>query len=122
MLHQGNLSIQEARACWAEGVHNAETWDILPSMQTLRAFIREEINQLDKDISEFGKDGAGSVLTQIARYSPILNQSTGLSNKGFMWAFTGRSPSYSRHMDPYTGLAYSLAPLPNGIVTPAAGP
>ena len=27
---------------------------------------------------------------QIARYLPILNQSTGLSNEGFTWAFTHR--------------------------------
>ena len=46
---------------------------------------------MDKGVSEFGRDGAGSVLTQIARYSPILNQSTGLSNKGFTCAFFHRT-------------------------------
>jgi hypothetical protein len=29
-------------------------------------------------------------ILEIARYSPILNQSTGWSNEGFTWAFTHR--------------------------------
>ncbi len=54
------------------------------------AFHRLEVNQLDKDITEFGQSAAGATLTQIARYSPVLNQSTGLSNEGFICAFTHR--------------------------------
>ena len=45
---------------------------------------------MDKDISEFGRNTAGAVLTQIARYLPIPNQSTGLLNEGFIWSFTFR--------------------------------
>jgi hypothetical protein len=47
-------------------------------------------NQLEKDITEFRQSAAGAVLTQIARYSPVLNQSTRLSNKGFTCALTHR--------------------------------
>jgi hypothetical protein len=42
------------------------------------------------DATEFGRNAAGAVLTQIARYSPILNQSTVLSNEGFICAITYR--------------------------------
>ena len=50
----------------------------------------DEVNQLDKETSEFGRNTAGAVLTQIARYSPIPIQSTGLLNEGFIWSFTFR--------------------------------
>ena len=54
------------------------------------ALNRQEVKQLDADVTEFGQNAAGAVLTQIARYSPILNQSTVLSNDGFICAITYR--------------------------------
>ena len=36
------------------------------------ALNQQEVEQLDVDASEFGRNAAGAVLTQIARYSPIL--------------------------------------------------
>jgi hypothetical protein len=63
----------------------------VPGIQSkLQSKTKLEINQRDKDISEVGRNAAGSVLIQIARYSPISNQSTGLSNEGFIWSFTFR--------------------------------
>ena len=70
--------------CWAKGLLDTVSWSILPSLRIHRAFSRDEVNQLDKDTSEFCRNTAGAVLTQIARYSPIPNQSTGLSNEGFI--------------------------------------
>jgi hypothetical protein len=49
-----------------------------------------DVNQLDKDKTEFGQSAAGAVLTQIAKYLPVLNQPTGVSNEGFTCAFTHR--------------------------------
>jgi hypothetical protein len=63
---------------------------ILPSLHICQAFSRDEVNLLDKDVSEFGRNTAGAVLTQIARYSAIFNQSDGLSNEGYIWSFTFR--------------------------------
>ena len=63
---------------------------ILPSLHICQAFSRDEVNLLDKDVSEFGRNTAGAVLTQIARYSPTPNQYTGLSHEGFIWSFTFR--------------------------------
>ena len=56
-------------------------------LRIYQVFSRDEVNQLDKDISEFGQNTAGTAFTQFARYSPIPNQSTGLSNEGFIWPF-----------------------------------
>ena len=78
------LITRDMKVCWAEGVLDTESWSILPSLRGYHAFSRLEINQLDKDISEFGKNTAGAVLTQMVRYSPIPNQSTGVSNEGFI--------------------------------------
>jgi hypothetical protein len=60
--------------CWAKGLLDTVSWSILPSLRIHRAFSRDEVNQLDKDTSEFCRNTAGVVLTQIARYSPIPNQ------------------------------------------------
>ena len=38
----------------------------------------------------YGRPSLFSPKLPIARYSPILNQSTGLSNEGFTWSFTHR--------------------------------
>jgi hypothetical protein len=59
-------------------------------LRIYQVFSRDEVNQLDKDISEFGQNTAGTAFTQFARYSPIPNQSTGLSNEGFILSFTFR--------------------------------
>ena len=70
-----------------------------PGIETNSSYIRRnrytpfetlDVNQLYKDTIEFGQSAAGAILTQIARYSPVLNQSTGLSNQGFIPAFTYR--------------------------------
>ena len=53
MVNAGTLTTKNTRDCWAEGVLDAESWSILPSLQSYQAFNRLEINQLDKNMSEF---------------------------------------------------------------------
>ena len=86
-----SLGAATTRKLWAKGIVNPESKLPLEYLMNHHsAFHRLEVNQLDKDITEFGQSAAGATLTQIARYSPVLNQSTGLSNEGFICAFTHR--------------------------------
>ena len=75
---------------WAQGVIHPESKRILSCIDLNMALNQQEVEQLDVDATEFGRNAAGAVLTQIARYSPILNQSTVLSNEGFICAITYR--------------------------------
>ena len=55
--------------------------------EVLRCRLKLDVAQLHNDNIEFGQSAAGAILTQIARHSPVLNQSTGLSNQGFIPSF-----------------------------------
>jgi len=86
-----SLGASTTRKLWAKGIVHPESKRPLRYLMTRHSpFQALDVNQLDKDITEFGQSAAGAVLTQIARYSPVLNQSTGLSNEGFTCAFTHR--------------------------------
>ena len=86
-----SLGAATTRKLWAKGiVHPDSKLPFGYLMKHHSPFQCLDVNQLDKDITEFGQSAAGAVLTQIARYSPVLNQSTGLSNEGFICAFTHR--------------------------------
>jgi hypothetical protein len=86
-----SLGAPTTRKLWAKGtVHPKSKRPFRYLMSRHSPFQALDVNQLDKDITEFGQSAAGAVLTQIARYSPVLNQSTGLSNEGFTCAFTHR--------------------------------
>jgi hypothetical protein len=86
-----SLGASTTRKLWAKGIVHPESKRPLQYLMTRHSpFQALDVNQLDKDITEFGQSAAGAVLTQIARYSPVLNQSTGLSNEGFICAFTHR--------------------------------
>ena len=79
-----SLGASTTRKLWAKGIVHPESKLPLRYLTTHHSpFQILDVNQLDKDITEFGQSAAGAVLTQIARYSPVLNQSTGLSNEGF---------------------------------------
>jgi hypothetical protein len=85
MQHNENsLGAPTTRKLWGKGIVHPESKLPLRYLMTNHSPLQSlDVNQLDKDITEFGQNGAGAVLTQIARYSPVLNQSTGLSNEGF---------------------------------------
>ena len=90
-LSENPLGAATTRKLWAKGIVHPESKLPLRYLTTHHSpFQRLDVNQLDKDITEFGQSAAGAVLTQIARYSPVLNQSTGVSNEGFICAFTHR--------------------------------
>jgi hypothetical protein len=89
--NENSLGAFTTRKLWAKGIVHPESKLPLRYLMTHHSpFQVLDVNQLDKDITEFGQSAAGAVVTQIARYSPVLNQSTGLSNEGFICAFTHR--------------------------------
>ena len=77
-LHQNNI-----QKLWASGIVHPESKQILSYIRRNRytPFETLDVNQLHKDTIEFGQSAAGAILTQIARYSPVLNQSTGCQIK-----------------------------------------
>ena len=87
-----NLNQNIIRKLWSSGIVHPESKRILSYIRRNRytPFDTLDVNQLRKDTIEFGQSAPGAILTQIARYSNILNQSTGLSNQGFIPAFTYR--------------------------------
>ena len=86
-----SLGAATTRKLWAKGIVHPDSKLPLRYLTEHHSPFRDlDVNQLDKDITEFEQSAAGAVLTQIARYSPVLNQSTGLSNEGFICAFTHR--------------------------------
>ena len=92
IMARDNLDRNTIRKLWASGIVHPESKRILSYIRRNRytPFDTLDVNQLHKDTIEFGQSAAGGILTQIARYSNILNQSTGLSNQGFIPAFTYR--------------------------------
>jgi hypothetical protein len=92
MLQKANaLGAPTTRKLWAQGTVQPESKRPLRYLMSRHTpFQALGVNQPDKDITEFGQSAAGAVLTQIARYSPVLNQSTGLSNEVFICAFIHR--------------------------------
>ena len=89
-LNADVLNTKTTRDFWSEGVLDLESLNFLPCLRSYQPFNRLEVNQLDKDITEVGRSAAGAILTQIAEYSLVLNQSTGSTNEGFIWVFTHR--------------------------------
>ena len=85
-----NITQYNISDLWAQGVIHPESKRILSCIDLNMTLNQQEVEQLDLDALEFGRNAAGAVLTQIARYSPILNQSTLLSNEGFICAITYR--------------------------------
>ena len=65
------------RKLWASGIVHSESKRILSYIRRNRytPFDTLDVNQLRKDTIEFRQSAAGAILTQIARYSNILNQS-----------------------------------------------
>jgi len=91
-MARDNLDQNTTRKLWASGVVHPESKQILSYIQRNRytPFETLDVNQLHNDTIEFGQSAAGAIRTQIARYSPVLNQSTGLSTQGFIPSFTYR--------------------------------
>jgi len=85
-----NITQRNIRDLWAQGTIHPESKHVLSCLNSHMTLNREEAKQLDAMITEFGQNAAGAVLTQIARHSPILNQSTVLSNEGYICAATYR--------------------------------
>ena len=84
-----DLGTLTTRKLWAQGIVHPGSKRLLTYLRARHLpFGTEEINQLDKDITEFGRSAAGAVLTQIARYSLVLNQANRVSNEGFICVFT----------------------------------
>ena len=100
------------RDLWAQGVIHPVSKNILAYPQSHEAFSRLEVKQLDTNITESGQNVAGAVLTQIAKYSPILNQSTVLSNDGFTCAFTYRINGSIALLHRASGVMNNLASCP----------
>ena len=82
-----SLGASTTRKLWAKGIVHPESKLPLRYLMTHHSpFQVLDVSQLDKDITEFGQSAAGAV----------LNQSTGLSNEGFICAFTHRITGSNR--------------------------
>ena len=112
------LTTMEMQDCWTEGLLDTVSWGILPSLRIYQAFSRAEVNQLKEDVFDFGRNTAGAVLTQIARYSPIPMNPQVCQMK----VLSGHLHSESQGLLPFSSREVNLWVIePHALVTKRTG-